>query len=192
MAAAASMMVGRSDPAVPPNARLHIVALESQFGPIPNFDICNGDYDLTVYDQTPRDSTPVLHERLRDADIAIITTMPMTAATLANEVTPKLRVIMVMAAGTDHLDLEACRRRDIRVLNSPRANTETVAEHAIALYFAIRRKIVQTHQETVKGRWVQQKTLLDTLRNVQGRPPIGLREEKVGIVGYGGVGACGP
>lgn len=183
--------VTESSPPLPNSTattKLNIVALESQFGPIPDFKICDGDYDITIYEQTPRNSIEVLNERLRDADIAIITTMPMTAATLAPEVTPRLRAIMIMAAGTDHLDLAYCKRRGIRVLNSPRANTETVAEHAIAMFFAIRRQIVQTHQRTVKDEWVKNKTLLSSLRDVEQRPPLGLREEIVGIVGYGGVG----
>jgi lactate dehydrogenase-like 2-hydroxyacid dehydrogenase len=171
-----------------PTTKLNIVALESQFGPIPEFNICNGDYDITIYDQTPRNSIVILNERLRDADVAIITTMPMTAATLAPEATPRLKAIMIMAAGTDHLDLDYCKQRGIRVLNSPRANTETVAEHAIAMYFAIRRQIVQTHQRTVKDEWVKHKTLLSSLRDVEERPPLGLKAETVGIVGYGGVG----
>lgn len=172
--------------------KLNIVALESQFGPIPNFNIYNGDYDITIYEQTPRNSVTILNERLRDADIAIITTMPMTAATLAPEATPRLKAIMIMAAGTDHVDLDYCKQRGIRVLNSPRANTETVAEHAIAMFFAIRRQIVQTHQRTVKNEWVKHKTLLSSLRDVEGRPPLGLREEIVGIIGYGGVGTYLP
>lgn len=172
----------------PSSATVKIVALEAQFGPIPKFDEFNGKYDITIYDVTPRNDVKVLNERIGDADIAIITTMPMTAATLAPEVTPNLCAIMTMAAGTDHLDLEYCRKRGIRVLNSPRANTTTVAEHAVALYFAARRCVVQSHIRTVQDQWPKNRTLLSSLRDKGGRPPLGLKDEAVGIVGYGGVG----
>ncbi|KIV82150.1 hypothetical protein PV11_04278 [Exophiala sideris] len=171
-------------------SRIKIVALEARFGPIPNFDSFEGEFDIdiTIYDQTVRDDLEVLNQRLRDAEIAIICTMPMTAATLAPEVTPNLRAISISAAGTDHVDLEICRQRGIRVLNSPRANTETVAEHAIALFFAARRAIVQTHIRTVHDQWPKEKTLLNSLRGKDEALPLGLKEETVGIVGYGGVG----
>ncbi|EXJ81530.1 hypothetical protein A1O1_07594 [Capronia coronata CBS 617.96] len=170
------------------SSRIKIVALEAQFGPIPEFDGFNGEYDITIYDQTPRDDVKVLNERIRDADIAIITTMPLAAATLSAEVTPRLRAIMIMAAGTDHVDLEYCRNRGIRVLNSPRANTTTVAEHAIALYFATRRCIVQTHIRTVDDQWPKKRTLLSSLRDRDNNLPLGVKDEVVGIIGYGGVG----
>ncbi|KAI1609770.1 glycerate dehydrogenase [Exophiala viscosa] len=171
-------------------SRIKIVALEARFGPIPDFDTFKGEFDIdtAIYDQTVRDDLEVLNERLRDAEIAIICTMPMTAATLAPEVTPNLRAISISAAGTDHVDLEYCRKRGIRVLNSPRANTETVAEHAIALFFAARRAIVQTHIQTVHDQWPKKKTLVTSLRGKNDALPLGLKEETVGIVGYGGVG----
>ncbi|KIW16776.1 hypothetical protein PV08_03966 [Exophiala spinifera] len=170
------------------SATVKIVALEAQFGPIPEFDDFNGKYEITIYDVTPRNDVKVLNERIGDADVAIITTMPMTAATLAPEVTPNLRAIMVMAAGTDHIDLEYCRKRGIRVLNSPRANTTTVAEHAVALYFAVRRCVVQTHVRTVQDQWPKHRTLLSSLRDKDNRLPLGLKDEVAGIIGYGGVG----
>lgn len=37
------------------------------------------------------------------------------------------------AVGTDHIDLEYCRRNGIQVMNSTNCNSETVAEHAISL-----------------------------------------------------------
>lgn len=172
----------------PHSATVKIVALEAQFGPIPDFDEFNGKYDITTYDVTPRNDVKVLNERIGDADVAIITTMPMTAATLAPEVTPNLCAIITMAAGTDHIDLEYCRKRGIRVLNSPRANTTTVAEHAIALYFATRRCVVQTHTQTVQDQWPKKRTLLSSLRDTDGRPPLALKDEIVGIIGNGGVG----
>lgn len=40
------------------------------------------------------------------------------------------------------VDLEACKERGVKVCNVPAASNEAVAEHTIALYFALRRCVV--------------------------------------------------
>ncbi|OQU98971.1 hypothetical protein CLAIMM_04679 [Cladophialophora immunda] len=168
--------------------RCKIVALETQYCSIPHFGGFNGAYEITRYDQTPKSPVEVVNERLRDADVAIITTFPITASTLAADATPKLRAIMIMAAGTDHVDLDCCKKRGIRVFNSPKACTETVAEHALAMYFATRRRIILTHQQTVHDQWVERKTLVKSLEDPPRKPPLALKEEIIGIVGHGAIG----
>ena len=75
--------------------------------------------------------------------------MPITASTL--DQCPKLKLVAVLAIGTDMVDLEACRQRKVQVCNVPAASNESVAEHAIALFFALRRNVVQMHNMTVQG-----------------------------------------
>jgi lactate dehydrogenase-like 2-hydroxyacid dehydrogenase len=56
-----------------------------------------------------------------------------------------------MAIGTDMIDLDACKAHGVTVSNVPAASNEAVAEHAIALYFAVRRNVVQMHEMTMQG-----------------------------------------
>jgi glycerate dehydrogenase len=46
--------------------------------------------------------------------------------------------VLCHTVGVDHVDLEACKARDIRVYNSPGCAADTVAEHAIAMVQILR------------------------------------------------------
>src|SRR5205814_2008581 len=56
---------------------------------------------------------------------------------------PALRVIARAGAGLDNLDTAAARRRGITVIFAPGANTETVAEHTLALMLDLVRGITR-------------------------------------------------
>lgn len=83
------------------------------------------------------------------------------------------------------LDLAACKERNITVSNVPAASNESVAEHAIALFFAVRRNIVEMHEMTAQGEeWPKQ----GTLKSYWGGVPRTCREEVMGILGGGELG----
>ena len=52
---------------------------------------------------------------------------------------PQLRIVANYAVGVNNVDLEACRRRDVVVSNTPDVLTETTAELTIALILALLR-----------------------------------------------------
>jgi lactate dehydrogenase-like 2-hydroxyacid dehydrogenase len=94
-------------------------------------------------------------------------------------------VITNESKGSDHIDLPACARRQILVTNVPAASIESVAEHALALFFALRRNVVGMHQLTVgTDEWVKKWSL----KNEFGGCPGTCREEVVGILGGGELG----
>jgi lactate dehydrogenase-like 2-hydroxyacid dehydrogenase len=168
----------------------HIVALERIHQPLPatfNFPP-ETTYTLTSYETTP--SRELLHARIRDATIIIVTTIKLDAETLSAHVTPVLRLVAVMATGTDPVDLEACKKRGIRVTNAPAANLDAVSEHAIALYFAARRRTVMMDRLTrqVPSQWKQHGSLNRYMRFADSRPPLTCGDEVMGIVGYGALG----
>jgi len=66
---------------------------------------------------------------------------------------PMLRLISVWGTGTDHVDLEGCRRLGIAVTNTPGANALAVAEHTVALLLAAARQIPRLDRETREGTW---------------------------------------
>lgn len=169
---------------------LTIVALEECFCRIPTFPaLAPGSFVLQTYHTTPRtDDLELLRQRIHDADILLITTFPFTARTLSEDFSPKLRLIVIMSVGTDSVDLEACRKRDITVMNCPQVNSESVAEHAMMLYLSSRRKLIQLHSATVRDEWVRQGTLIKSLDDHAGNAPLSWQDEIVGIVGYGAVG----
>ncbi|KAF2714899.1 glycerate dehydrogenase [Pleomassaria siparia CBS 279.74] len=166
-----------------------IVALERIHQPLPDtFDFPpSTTYNLTVYD---RPDAALLHSRVRDATILIVTTIKISAETLHPDVTPNLQLIALMATGTDAVDLQACRKRRIRVTNCPAANVDAVSEHAISLYFAARRKtaILDRATRQVPSDWKEKRTLTGMLRFADGQPPLSCGDEVMGVVGYGALG----
>ena len=169
-----------------------IVALEKQLQPLfETIDLPQGTtYSLTSYQSTStRDE---LHARIRNADVVIVTTVKLDAETLDHDVTPRLRYVIVSATGTDSVDLQAAKARAIRVCNCPGANLEAVSEHAISLYFAARRRTVLLDQVTrcQPSEWKKRGSVNAYLRLPDGKPPLTCGDEVLGIVGYGGLGAC--
>ncbi|GAP84876.2 putative glycerate dehydrogenase [Rosellinia necatrix] len=163
-----------------------VVALETFFCPLPDFTLpAPHTCEFRNYERTRPDQ---IAERIRDADIVIMTILPLTAEVLSAEATPRLKMISIIASGTDTVDLAACRARGIIVGNSPHCNVTTVTEHVLSLYFATRRSIVQTHLLTRRGDWAFKGTQQSTMDGPDGKPPRTCRDELVGIIGYGAIG----
>jgi lactate dehydrogenase-like 2-hydroxyacid dehydrogenase len=165
-----------------------IVALEGLHNPIPEFDLPEPHISsLTVHWNT---SPSELLERIKDATVIITTTVKLNADTLSHEITPKLQLVAVMASGTDHVDLEACRKRGIRVCNTPHAPTDAVSDHAIGLYFAARRKTVLMHELTVAepSEWKAKGSVAAYMKDSNGDAPLSCQDEVCGIIGYGAIG----
>jgi lactate dehydrogenase-like 2-hydroxyacid dehydrogenase len=127
----------------------HIVFLQGAFIPIPEIELpAPYTHTRTVYQHT---SPSELHARIHNASIIAICALKLDATALSPEVTPHLKFIAVVASGTDCVDLDACRARGIAVSNCPRVNIESVSEHAIGLYFATRRRLIDMHNRTRAG-----------------------------------------
>ncbi|KAF7115876.1 hypothetical protein CNMCM5793_003619 [Aspergillus hiratsukae] len=165
----------------------HIVFLQADYCPIPDFRFPPGHtFTTTVYQQT---ALSELHSRIHDASVVVFSYIPFDAHTLSPEVTPHLKLIAVAAVGTDCIDLEACRKRGIIVSRSIGANVESVSEHAIGLYFASRRRILDMHMLTRAGEWAHRKgTIMYQLLDRHGQAPLSCQDEVAGIIGNGVVG----
>ena len=142
---------------------------------------------LTSYTTT---STSELPSRIKDAHIVITSTVKITASILSPSCSPNLLAVAAMAAGTDHVDLAAAKERGIVVFNCPHASSEVVANHALGLYFASRRRTVIMNEEVrkVPSEWKAKGSLVRFMRDAVG-PPLVVGQEVAGIVGYGAIGA---
>ncbi|KAE8151628.1 D-isomer specific 2-hydroxyacid dehydrogenase [Aspergillus avenaceus] len=170
----------------------HIVDIEAVHCPISEFDIPGG-YTLSAYKWTEQSD---LASRIKHATIVLTTTIRIPAAVLSPEVTPNLRLIVIMASGTDCVDKEAAKARGITVCNCPGTNIDSVSEHAIGLYFAARRRLVGLHNTTVSvpeditqdTEWKMHGGLNRMVRTADGEAPLTCEDETVGIIGYGSLG----
>lgn len=93
-------------------------------------------------------------------------------------VAPKCRIVSRLGIGLDNIDVAAATELGMLVTNVPDYCLIEVAEHALALLFALGRKVAFYHHETQSGRY-----------NLAAGPKL-LRMEgqTLGIVGYGNIG----
>jgi len=92
---------------------------------------------------------------------------------------PKLEIIAIRGVGTDGVNLEHARQRNIRVTTTPNLLTDDVADLAIALLLAVSRGLCVGDRFVRDGQWRPGTTL------PLGRKVTGLH---VGILGLGRVG----
>ena len=88
---------------------------------------------------------------------------------------PELRVVARAGVGFDSVDIPTATQHDKVITITPNANHEAVAEHALALIFALAKMIVPGDRLMRSGEWP----------NVPRRP---LREQTLGILGLGRIG----
>jgi D-3-phosphoglycerate dehydrogenase / 2-oxoglutarate reductase len=99
----------------------------------------------------------------------------VTAKVLANP--GKLKAIARAGVGVDNIDLDAATNAGVLVLNTAEASTLSTAEHAIALMFAVARKIPAADAHVRSGQWKR--------NNYQGTQLAG---KTLGVVGLGRIG----
>jgi phosphoglycerate dehydrogenase-like enzyme len=66
---------------------------------------------------------------------------------------PNLKLVQLLSAGYDHVDIEAARKARVPVSNNGGANALAVAEHTIMLILAVLKRVVQFHNSVVAGTW---------------------------------------
>lgn len=119
-------------------------------------------------------TTPFTREdliaRAGDVDAAIVGTEVWDASVI--ETADSLRILSKLGVGTDNIAREVCRDRGIDVTNAPGANSNAVAELAIALMLAAARHVALQDRTVRSGGW-------DRLVGVE------LTGKTIGMVGFG-------
>ena len=95
------------------------------------------------------------------------------------ENTPRLKVVGRHGVGVDNIDVDAATEFNIQVVNTPQANMESVAEHAMAIMLGLSKLVVQVDRGLRRGQW-RGKT------EFRGHE---LKGKTLGIVGVGRIGA---
>ncbi len=105
---------------------------------------------IKIFDDINNDPRVIL-SRIADSEIVTANYVDLTADII--DKAENLKYIIVPAVGYDWIDVEAANRRNIKVLNCPTYNSQAVAEHAIAMMFAINRRIVEAHNDILQGKF---------------------------------------
>src|SRR3989454_5160198 len=64
---------------------------------------------------------------------------------------PKLRLVQLLSAGYDRVDVEAARKAAVPVATNGGANAIAVSEHTILLMLAVYKRLVRYHNDVVAG-----------------------------------------
>ena len=93
---------------------------------------------------------------------------------------PKLKLIQLISAGYDRVDIEAARRAKVLVANNGGANAVSVAEHTMLLILSTMKKLSNLHESCMAGKWRVGDFSQNRLFELDGKT--------LGIVGLGNIG----
>ena len=115
-------------------------------------------------------------DEMQDADALIVRIAKCDGHVIENS--PNLKVIGRTGVGYDSVDVKTATKKGIPVVITPGANNRSVAEHAVALMFALAKNLVEAQTEMYKGNW--------KIRDA--KKAFELEGKKVGILGLGAIG----
>jgi len=127
----------------------------------------------------PNDSRETLLAMVRDVDGLIVRTTSYRVDAEVMDRAPNMRVVGRHGVGVDNIDVDAARSRGIAVVNTPVANSQTVAEYTVGLMLSVGRFIPQADESVRQGRWGERDNLVG----------IELAESTLGIIGLGRIGS---
>lgn len=131
--------------------------------------------ELNVYPE-PKVSQDKLKELLPEVHGLVIRSATTVTAELL-KMAPNLKLVIRAGEGTDNIDKVSCEKHGVKVANTPGANNNSAAEHAIALMLSCLRFTAQAHQSMQKGEW-----------DKNSFTGLELSHKTIGIVGFGRIG----
>ncbi len=132
---------------------------------------------VSLLEKSPQE----IKEAIRSADILLgdfTFVNTINAETIADA--PRLRLIQQPSVGYQHIDLEACRQKNIPVANAAGANSLSVAEHTLMLALVLLKQTLYFHNKTAQAVWAQMEAFE--------RGVFELASKRWGIFGMGRIG----
>ena len=133
---------------------------------------------FTLHMLPPSAGAEEIAAAIRDAEY--LTGFPRFLPNEAYSGAKRLKLLQVLSAGYDYVNIEGARKARIPICSNGGANSVAVAEHAIMLMLAVYRKLVAFHQNVVGGRWHQ--GIPRTVNIYE------MEDKTVGLVGLGNIG----
>ena len=137
--------------------------------------------DVTVYDRTSYAESPLIAERIGDAEIAVTNKTPLTRAVI--DACPNLRAIAVLATGYNVVDTVYARTKGIPVMNVPAYGTDNAAQYAVALLLEACSHVGLHDRSVHAGEWTESADFC-----YWKRPLIEVIGKTAGIIGFGRIG----
>ncbi len=127
-------------------------------------------------EQLSKPSAETLARALADAEALVTRSSTAVTAALLDGA-PRLRIVGRAGVGIDNIDVDACSRRGVVVVNAPYGNVVSAAEHTMGMLLALVRRIPEAHARLKTLEWD---------RSLYGAE---LFRKTVGVVGLGKVGS---
>lgn len=127
-----------------------------------------------VYYDTKITDTEGLIERGRDADMIVVSNLPMNRQVI--EGCEKLKLLSVAFTGVDHIAMDACREKGVMVCNCAGYSTVAVADLVFGMIVALYRNIIPCNEV------VRKEGTKDGLVGFE------LAGKKFGVIGTGAIG----
>lgn len=137
--------------------------------------------ELTVYDRTAYADSPLIAERIGEAEIVVTNKTPVSRETI--DKCPNIKLIALLATGYNVVDYLYAKEKGIPVVNVPTYGTASVSQFSIALLLEVCHHIGHHSASVHAGNWTNNAdwTYWDY-------PLIELEGKTIGIIGFGRIG----
>lgn len=134
--------------------------------------------NVTIYDHTPKE---LAEERLRDADIALVSRIEFNPAFM--DKCKNIKMICELATGYNNIDVRTAAERGIAVCNIPAYSTPSVVQHTFALLLELCIHTGQHSEGVMAGKWSASRDFC-----YWETPLTELSGKTLGIIGFGQIG----
>lgn len=121
-------------------------------------------------------SAQELERVVKDYDVLVVRSRTKVTKEVV-EASDRLKIVGRAGAGVDNIDVQAAERRGVKVLNTPEAPTDAVAELTMGLILCLARMIPRADAAMKQGKWVK--------KELKGWE---LKGKTLGIIGFGNIG----
>lgn len=118
-----------------------------------------------------------LASKIHNYDALLVRSQTQVTREIIEKAT-RLKIIGRAGVGVDNIDLDAATEHGIIVVNAPDGNTNSAAEHTIAMLMSLARKIPQAFNSLKNQQW-DRKSFIG----------VELKNKTLGVVGLGRIGA---
>ncbi|MGN0180993.1 MAG: NAD(P)-dependent oxidoreductase [Candidatus Ornithomonoglobus sp.] len=122
-----------------------------------------------------RPSGNALKALLAEYDVIIISTAQKIPKEMLADIT-KPKIIATASIGTDHISVPEDKKELIRIVNAPKANRLSVAEHTFALILSLKKQLTEGRRTAAEGK---------SKKAMRGKPED-ISGLTLGVIGAGG------
>ena len=133
------------------------------------------DYEVVVLDKSSTEEQRI--NEVRDADFLLCYGQDPSDEVIKS--LEKCRLVQLLAAGYDRMNLDLLAELEIPCANNGGANSWAVADQAVLLMLAIYKQLLASDNSTREGRWGEP---------ITGQNTFEMADKKVGILGIGNIG----